>query len=167
MAEWRVPSAQGRPPLAQASLVFFWQDLLRWGRASWARPPHRGRARAGGGQPWRAATLAGCGGGNAANSKGNPRAALAGATPAGATLGGATLARATLQGARRGFFVKKILFFFFLSLSLSLYIYIYVYVNLGGGNPGGALAGATSNGNLDRALQASGAHMALEALLRN
>ena len=37
--------------------------------------------------------------------------ALAGAT-AGATLAGATLARATLEGARRGFFVLKILSYF-------------------------------------------------------
>ena len=31
-------------------------------------------------------------------------------------------------------------------VSLSTYIYIYIYVNLGGGNPGGALAGVTTNG---------------------
>ena len=53
-------------------------------------PTDRGRARAGGGQPWRAATLTERGGGNPGNSKGNARAALAGATP----LVGATPARA-------------------------------------------------------------------------
>ena len=62
--------------------------------------------------------------------------ALAGATA------GATLARATLEGARRGFFVLKILSYF---KFLSLHIYICIYVNLGGGNPGGALAGVTTN----------------------
>ena len=88
---------RGRPghPLAQGLL---WPSLVFVDRTSYAGvarlgpglPTDRGRARAGEGQPWRAATMAGCGGGNPGNSKGNARAALVGATP----LAGATPARA-------------------------------------------------------------------------
>ena len=148
---------------------FFWQDLLCWGRASWARPPHRGRARAGGGR--RAATVVGCGGGNSANSRTTQGQPWRGQPLRGRPWRGQPWHGQPWKGQGEAFFcIKNTLFF----LYIYIYIQICIRVNLGGGNPGGALAGATTNGkpwqlieNLDRALQASGAHMALEALLGN
>ena len=49
MASAKRSTHRWRKWLLWPSLVFFWQDLLCWGRASWARPPHRGWGR----RPWR------------------------------------------------------------------------------------------------------------------
>ena len=76
MAEWRGPSAEG--PATRWRKGFSGPAWSLFAHLGPGLPTDRGRARAGGGQPWRAATLAGRGGGNPGNSKGNARAALAG-----------------------------------------------------------------------------------------